>query len=63
VDAERSRVERPYNARGNVYVALATGLADQPAATAIALSVVVLTTRTPSVYRVADVVGVLPSVV
>jgi hypothetical protein len=45
------------------YVAPATVLCDQPVATAIALIVVVLSTRIEPVYRVDDVVGVLPSVV
>jgi hypothetical protein len=44
-------------------VALPTALAEKPEATATALMVVVLTTRIGPLYRVEDVVGLLPSVV
>jgi hypothetical protein len=46
-----------------LYCALATGLWDQPSATAIALIVVVRRIRIGLVYRLDEVVGALPSVV
>jgi hypothetical protein len=52
-----------YRPRGALYVAVATGLCDQPGATAIALIVVVRATRMGPVYCGDEVVGVLPSVV
>jgi hypothetical protein len=46
-----------------VYVAVATLLEDQPGATAMALTVVVVRTRIGPVYSGDEAVGVLPSVV
>jgi hypothetical protein len=46
-----------------VYVALPTALVVHPVRTAMALTVVVPTTRIGPVYCVEDVVGVLPFVV